>query len=325
MPRSSDLVEGVLRRRLWCRTSRVRALPVLGRNRPADTLEVYPGRAVPITSTNSVDCSSSYPIVCGIAGYSIAPSSRVDRTRAAQVLLAAIAERGADAVGYAYRGAAVSPGLHKQRSGASQLLADVSVPAGASQLVLHVRDYTKGHPRIDANNHPVRHGTVVGVHNGIILNDEEIFAAHGFERAEPEMTVDSEAIFALAEASPGGADVLEELRGSMATAWLDDREPDVLYVARGVGRPLWLGTGEEGTLFASTEFALEMVENYLGLALDKNAVDEGTLIGLRAGRQVLAERFSPNRAFEERSLPAVRAPQERASCLRLIAAIVSSG
>jgi glucosamine 6-phosphate synthetase-like amidotransferase/phosphosugar isomerase protein len=263
--------------------------------------------------------------VCGIAGYSLNPSSRVDRTRAAQVLLAAIAERGADAVGYAYRGRGVSPGLHKQRSGASQLLADVSVPAGASQLVLHVRDYTKGHPRIDANNHPVRHGAVVGVHNGIILNDEEIFAAHGFERAAPDMTVDSEAIFALAEARPGRADVLEELRGSMATAWLDDRDPDLLYVARGVGRPLWLGMGEDGTLFASTEFALEMAENYLGVALDKHEVDEGTLIGFRAGRQVLDERFSPNRAFEERELPAVRAPQERASCLRLIAALVSSG
>ena len=139
-----------------------------------------------------------------------------------------------------------------------------------------------------------------------------------------ERSLDSEAIFALAEAKPGRADVLEELRGSMATAWLDEREPDVLYVARGVGRPLWLGQGEDGTLFASTEFALEMVEDYLGLALEKNEVDEGTFIVLRAGRPVSTERFSPNRAFEERTLPAVRAPQERASCLRLIAAIVSA-
>jgi glutamine phosphoribosylpyrophosphate amidotransferase len=301
MPRTSDLVEGGRRRR-----SRWRAVE-------------------PITPTNSVDCNASYPIVCGIAGYSLVPSSRVDRTLAAQVLLAAIAERGADAVGYAYRGQSVPPGLHKQRSGASQLLEDVSVPSRASQLILHVRDYTKGHPRIDANNHPVRHGAVVGVHNGIILNDEEIFDAYGFERAEPQMTVDSEAIFALAEAVPGRAAVLEELRGSMATAWLDDREPDVLYLARGVGRPLWLGHCDDGTLFASTEFALEMVEGYLGLALDKREVAEGTLIGLRAGRQVLAHAFSPNRAFEERTLPAVRAPHERSSCLRLIAAIVSSG
>ena len=37
-----------------------------------------------------------------------------------------------------------------------------------------MRDYTKGHPRIEANNHPIRHGAVVGVHNGIILNDDEL-------------------------------------------------------------------------------------------------------------------------------------------------------
>jgi glucosamine 6-phosphate synthetase-like amidotransferase/phosphosugar isomerase protein len=262
--------------------------------------------------------------MCGIAGYSLAPSSCVDRTLAAQVLLAAIAERGADAVGYAYRGKGVPFGLRKQRSGASQLLEDVHVPAGASQLVLHVRDYTKGHPRVEANNHPVRHGAVVGVHNGVIVNDEEIFTAHGFERAEPEMTVDSEAIFALAEALPGRARALEELRGSVAAAWLDERAPDVLYLARGVGRPVWLGRGEDGTLFASTRFALEMVEDYLGLELEKEEVGEGTLIGLEAGRSRLHERFSPNRAFEERSLPPVRAPQERASCLRLIAAIVAT-
>ena len=42
--------------------------------------------------------------MCGIAGYSLESESTLDRTLAAQALLAAIAERGADAVGYAYRG-----------------------------------------------------------------------------------------------------------------------------------------------------------------------------------------------------------------------------
>ena len=42
--------------------------------------------------------------MCGIAGFSLDPESPVDRTLAAQALLAGIAERGADAVGYAHRG-----------------------------------------------------------------------------------------------------------------------------------------------------------------------------------------------------------------------------
>ena len=118
--------------------------------------------------------------MCGIAGYSLSTECDVDRTLAAQALLAGIAERGADAVGYAYRNGG-DVHVHKQRSGASKLLDRIEIPQHASKVLVHVRDYTKGHPMIEANNHPVRHGSVVGVHNGIILNDEEIFAEHGFD------------------------------------------------------------------------------------------------------------------------------------------------
>ena len=157
--------------------------------------------------------------MCGIAGYSLRPGSQVERTLAAQALLAAIAERGADAVGYAYRGPGDTyPTVVKQRTPASQLLERVSVPAAANQLLVHVRDYTKGHPSIAANNHPVRHGPVVGIHNGIIVNDDELLAPHACARAEPRMTVDSEAIFAIAAHSRNDARALEHLRGAMATA-----------------------------------------------------------------------------------------------------------
>ena len=190
--------------------------------------------------------------MCGIAGYSISPKSSVDRTRAAQALLAAIAERGADAVGYAFRSPGGPLSVHKQRTGASAVLDQIAIPADAHQVLLHVRDYTKGHPQIAANNHPVRHGSVVGVHNGTILNDDELMARHGFERAEPEMTVDSEVIFATAEANGSDARAFEDFRGSMAAAWLDERHPDLLYLARGVGRPLWVGTSRRELFFAST-------------------------------------------------------------------------
>ena len=171
--------------------------------------------------------------MCGIAGYSVKSGSSLDRTLAAQALLAAIAERGADAVGYAYRG----PGdayatVVKQRTPASQLLERITVPDEATQLLVHVRDYTKGHPSINANNHPVRHGPVVGIHNGIITNDDELLAPHSCSRAEPRMTVDSEAIFALAAHSRNDARALEHLRGALATGWLDEREPGVVFVAR---------------------------------------------------------------------------------------------
>ncbi len=262
--------------------------------------------------------------MCGIAGYSLHPASRIDRTLAAQALLAGIAERGADAVGYAYRAQDAAVSVHKQRSGASALLERITVPDEATQALIHVRDYTKGHPRIAANNHPVRHGPVIGVHNGIILNDEDVFAQRGFERHKPEMTVDSEAIFALAAAQGPDAGVLEELCGSMATAWLDERRPGAVFVARGVGRPLWLGEGRREAFFASTKDALEVVQRYLGLRLRKRELPEGILLSLLDGRQAAFERFTPDHAFEETPLPAVRAPNEAAVCLRRLALIAAA-
>src|SRR5438477_5250235 len=151
--------------------------------------------------------------MCGIAGYSLSGSTSVERTLAAQALLAGIAERGADAVGYAHRCPGGPVEIHKQRSGASALLEQVLLPDAATEVLVHVRDYTKGHPRIEANNHPIRHGSVVGIHNGAIYNDDDLLAEHGIGRARPEMTVDSEAIFALVDAYGVRREWLEQLRG----------------------------------------------------------------------------------------------------------------
>src|SRR5205085_12038773 len=128
--------------------------------------------------------------MCGIAGYSLSQRSDVDRTLAAQALLAGIADRGADAVGYAHRGwEEVYPVVTKQRTPASRLLERVAVPPDATELLVHVRDYTKGHPSIPANNNPVRHGPIVGIHNGIILNDDELHAPHSCARDETRMSL----------------------------------------------------------------------------------------------------------------------------------------
>jgi glucosamine 6-phosphate synthetase-like amidotransferase/phosphosugar isomerase protein len=261
--------------------------------------------------------------MCGIAGYSLSPDSAVERTLAAQALLAGIAERGADAAGYAFRSPGGDVVVHKQRSGASRLLDHVEIATDATEVLLHVRDYTKGHPTIEANNHPIRHGSVVGVHNGVIFNDDEVLASYGLQRAREDMTVDSEAIFALAGHKDGRAEVLEELRGSMATAWLDERRPGTLFLARGVNRPLWVGTAREELLFASTKAALEVAERYLKLKLRKREVDEGMLGVIVDGEVVEKHRFRPDRNFQESSLPAVRAPQEAQLSLQRLAALAS--
>ena len=259
--------------------------------------------------------------LCGIAGYSLGPASRVERTLAARALLAGIAERGADAVGYAYRSPGSPISVHKQRSGATALIDRIGVPAEATKLLLHVRDYTKGHPSLTANNHPIRHGAVVGVHNGIIENDDDLFARHRIERAERDMTVDSEIIFALAERSRGStAGALEALYGSMATAWLDEGRSELL-LARGMGRPLWIGRRNHELFFASTRVALELVESYARIDLRKSELEEGTVVAVDDGAIVAQDSFRPDFSFEEDPLPAVRAPDEARLCLERLAAL----
>ena len=263
--------------------------------------------------------------MCGIAGYSIRPGSSLDRTLAAQALLAAIAERGADAVGYAYRADRPEIRVTKLRGGASGLLDTLALPALSASALIHVRDYTKGHPEIAANNHPIRHGTVVGVHNGVIENDDDILARHGLLRAEPEMTVDSEAIFALMEHRRHDPRALSELRGAMAAAWLDEREEATVYLARGRLRPLWIGQTGQDLFFASTRRALTILEAVLKSSLDVRAVREGRFLRVEHGRVLSERRFRPRRTRrEDGSLPPVRAPREAVFCLERLAALASA-
>jgi glutamine phosphoribosylpyrophosphate amidotransferase len=272
-----------------------------------------------------VRSAESNNAMCGIAGFSFSSDSPVDRTLAAQALLAGIAERGADAVGYAHRGVDGSIGVTKLLGGASALLDEVDVPASASQALIHVRDYTKGHPEIQANNHPIRHGSVVGIHNGVIENDDALLERYGLERAEPQMTVDSEAIFALMELRRHDPRTLSEMRGAMAAAWMDERDDATLFLARGRLRPLWLGRTEDGLLFASTRRALAVAAAALKTRPEIHEVREGRLLHVVDGRVVRERRFRPDRRYRENGyLPPVRAPREAVSCLERLAAITSA-
>ncbi len=262
--------------------------------------------------------------MCGIAGYSLSPDSPLGRTLAAQALLAGIAERGADAVGYASRGEGEPVSVTKLRGGASALLDEIAVPQDAVHVLIHVRDHTKGHPGVVANNHPIRHGAVVGVHNGVIENDDELLARYGIDRHEPGTTVDSEAIFALMALRRNDPRGLEELRGAMATAWLDERDPERLYLARGVARPLWLGSTRGALFFASTRRALAILEAALHMRLATREVREGRILEVRDGAVTRERRFRRDRRYRDEVRSPVRAPQEAVSCLQRLAAITAA-
>jgi asparagine synthetase B (glutamine-hydrolysing) len=111
----------------------------------------------------------------------------------------------------------------------------------------------------------------------------------------------------------------------MAAAWVDDADPETLYLARGLARPLWIARGRHEVLFASTRDALELVERTVRTTFSKTEVAEGRLLSVQAGRVVEQRRFTPDRSYREQgSLPAVRAPLEGRSCLERLAAIAAA-
>ncbi len=195
------------------------------------------------------------------------------------------------------------------------------VPAEANQLLVHVRDYTKGHPSIAANNHPVRHGPVVGIHNGIITNDDELLAPHSCARAEPRMTVDSEAIFALAAHSRNDA-----ARARAAAR----RDGDRLARRARAGRRLRRARQRPPALARRGPRAASSSPRRSSRSRSSSATAGCSCASARCARargsrsttarSSARERFRPDLEYVEADpLPAVRAPGEREFCLTRLA------
>ena len=134
--------------------------------------------------------------------YSLGPDSAVGRLRLPRALLAGIAERGADAVGYAHRETGGRATVTQLRGGAGALLDEIAVPPSA--VGAHPRaleNFTKGHPDVEANNHPIRHRWCRCAQRRA-LERRRPACRYGIERHDLPRAVDSEAIFALMELRP---------------------------------------------------------------------------------------------------------------------------
>jgi len=109
-----------------------------------------------------------------------------------------------------------------------------------STLVLgHTRLPTKGQPENNDNNHPIVAGHVLGVHNGHIDNDDELFRRYHYPR---QAQVDSEIIFRLLNGIaperldghylPEACQRLKLLRGQFTFLSADTRVPHRLTVLK---------------------------------------------------------------------------------------------
>lgn len=119
----------------------------------------------------------------------------------------------------------------------------------ATVILGHARQLTKGPASAPINNHPILAGPtlgqepmVVGVHNGRVLNDDELALKYGLERRGE---VDSEVLFQLIALAHDSTEdsrealrqTFEELRGPTACLWVYLPRPHLCYLTR-MGSPL---------------------------------------------------------------------------------------
>ena len=186
--------------------------------------------------------------MCGIAGFSLTPNSKIKPRQLANAMLTAIEDRGYMASGYGWHHDG-SQGWHSAAVPGSSLSLKY-MPRKTRTAILHTRLATHGSVNDNRNNHPVvsPNGNIALVHNGVIYNHDQVRKqVDGFL---PD--VDTSVIPAVIEQY--GVNDINKLYGDAAIAWLDQRDPDTLHLARYQHSPLVIAHVEDGSfLFASTE------------------------------------------------------------------------
>lgn len=189
--------------------------------------------------------------MCGIAGFSLTPNSKIKSRQLANAMLTAIEDRGNMASGYAFWHNDIM-GYHSEATPGSALSLRF-MPRKAQTVILHTRLATHGSTSDNRNNHPVTSpsGDIALVHNGVIYNHNQVRTK--IDGNLPP--VDTSVIPAVIEQH--GTASLNMLDGDAAIAWLNRNEPGVMHLARYQHSPLVIAHVEDGSfVFASTEALL---------------------------------------------------------------------
>lgn len=194
--------------------------------------------------------------MCGIFGISYGPGGAAAEewtpTEFAQQMFPAIVHRGPHAFGWMSYNPATGIDIvkHQGRVTDKGNTAKIALDDECSWFVGHVRFATNGDPSYMGNNHPLVHGGVVGVHNGVLKDWEPILKVTG--REDDKAEVDSEAIFAAIN-KWGVQDGLKRINGNMVAVFAETSHPEVLHIARTYGRPLVYCTTPTGALIFASE------------------------------------------------------------------------
>lgn len=147
-------------------------------------------------------------------------------------------------------------------------------------IIGHCRFPTKGSPKIRDNNHPLVAGNIIGIHNGVIFNDDALFNRLNLPR---KGQVDSEVIFQLLNfyihgRSHNAIKAIQissiMLSGDFACAFIDATNPYMLWLFKDLN-PLYVEHFVDDGLiiFASNP-------EYIRIAVKNTILGTSTSIGL---------------------------------------------
>jgi glucosamine--fructose-6-phosphate aminotransferase (isomerizing) len=160
-------------------------------------------------------------------------------------------------------------------------------------VIGHSRLQTNGPSEINSNNQPVVKSGAVGIHNGIIANDNELWES--FEMLEKEYDVDTEVFLGLLQLFRKNGESLVEatshvfscMEGSASVAMLFD-DIDTVLLATNTGS-LYACASEKILIFASEKYILQRIVNLRKLRslLDAKRIfqvkaREGYLVGMNS-------------------------------------------
>ena len=219
--------------------------------------------------------------MCGIVGYSLAEHDPNARARMCRALIS-IEERGGDATGFASWDTTQERIWYQKHNVKSYdfVMSELDYIYGRTAIG-HTRMATTGTPERSHNNHPILAGRITGIHNGMLWDH------HGTAREldlDLKYEVDSEVLFRAIEKAPdldGAAKALDGIEGDASIAWLDDNEPDTLFLAALGGRPMVVGSNRLGFFFGSTEKAVLAAAG--GAVRKIEHVEDGTLLIVKDG------------------------------------------
>ena len=220
--------------------------------------------------------------ICGLIYYGNNISSHVFGYQLKNIfidLFKASTVRGTDASGiailndkkiYTYKNNVPATKLLEEKE-MKNILSTITMGASVKAMLGHTRAQTKGSAVYNVNNHPIIAGSVVGIHNGIINNDDLIFEVN--PNLERRGQVDSEVIFRLIDDYlKMGKTLVDSVKfmatrvvGSMAGAFLCSSNPRYVVLFRDssyTGLVLRIYKSEKLIVFASTESILNVVNDY---------------------------------------------------------------